>query len=243
MALTNDQAASQVTASAIDLAYQNWSFAASVSLEGGFDTQFWYLSMFGDSLMCDTLAWTRCLRWPPEVDTSGPMQFQTGVSWVELALSLMIQTGQYLPVLRDDAEGNKRLVHSTTFEEAKEIGLCATECGTILQKMWDNLRSVTPEPFLIPGKRMKVSSLYHLGSRYVQGWNIRYEFPKQKEVNELLREAITKGHCVTCWTPDLTQFLAVDRSKLRYHETYDKLLKTCSSGQYHVRKCRKERGL
>ena len=237
-------ASTQMTASAIDLAYQQWSVEDPISLIGDFDDQFWHFSMFGPGLMKDMLAWMRLLQWPAEIHSQGPMGFQTGVSWVELALSFMIVTGSYLPVLREDAHGKRQLVHPQTFHDAKEIGLCSTECGTILQKLWDNIRSVTPEPMNIPGSRRKVASLYHLGAaRYVQGWHIRYVFPRQKEVNEILRLAISEKQCIIEFTPDLTSFLDPNRPRLTFSTDYDDLLQKCTRGQYHVRKHRKLHGL
>ena len=243
-ALNTDGVADQLSSQDIVSAYEQWVVVSYASLEGEFDKTFFHLSAFGARFMDATLAWIHQLRWPSDGSLKGPLGFHTSVSWVELGLCWMIFVGTYIPVLREDATGARRLLHCISFDQAKDAQLTLSEGGTMLQKIWDNLASVLPQKLHNPGRRTKVSSLYHLGSqKYVQGWSVRYEFPHQREVLKLVRTAITGGHCFWHYTPDLTAFLARDQVKETFPLDYDELQRRCRNGQHQIRKHRKTLGL
>ena len=237
--LGHQTAAAQQTGSAILTAFQNWRYNPAISLTGYWDDQFWQHSMFGSHLLGLTSDWVRLLRWPPSLSTDGPLGFKTGVSWVELALSWMIHCHCYLPIIRPDVHGQKRLIQPATYAVAREKGLCLTEVGTTLQKMWESLKAMTPQTFSLPGQRIKVASLYHMGTmRYVQGWSIRFEFPHQDIVMELIQQMVQKGHKIISHTPDLSDHLDETANLWNPSEDYETLLKLSGRAQYHVRKAR-----
>ena len=224
------------TAMEIMTAFKTWTATPGRSLSGDFDLQFLDFSMFGRSLMESFLCWVQCLKWRSDGNLDGPMHLQCGTSWIELAVSWMLHARTYVPVLRENSDKQRLLVHARNYEEAKEIGVGLSESGTSLQKMWDNLFALLPHVLAIPGKRKKVASIYNLGgSRYVQGFDICFEMPFQAETIEILRNVIISGSCIL----SATVHIDTDGVKQEYLEPYDRLLKTCSSGQYHVRKARR----
>ena len=224
----------------IELAYIGWNPDPCRSFDAEVDIDFFHFSMYGGETLEKVLRWMRCLKWPAEDTIKGPLGHNTGVSWVELALSYMFFHDQYLPALRQDDQGQRTLVNVRSYEHACELGLGMSECGTMLQKCWDNLIALTPQSVLIVGKRMKISSLYHLGYvRYLSGVNIRCGFPCSDLVISAVKDAIDLGGSFLERTPKIP---CGNPATCRFDNTYDEALKKCAAGQYHVRKRRKELG-
>ena len=94
------------------------------------DERFSEHSFFGHDLAVSTLRWIRLLRWPIEDDnTQGPLGFQSGVSWLELGLSWMIFHSSYLPIIRADNNGVKRLTLPQSYDDAKDMNFTLSEGG------------------------------------------------------------------------------------------------------------------
>ena len=88
--ISEDQAATQNTASDLVTAFSNWTVDPCFQIQGEFERDFLHFSMFGRSHMESTLDWIGLLKWPVEGEEStGPLGYNPGVSWIELALSWM----------------------------------------------------------------------------------------------------------------------------------------------------------
>ena len=154
------------------------------------DTQFLRESSFGGEFAILAYQWMLELKWPSTDD--GPLNLQSGTSWIELALSFMCFSCKYLPVLRKDEHGTQRLIFPGNFSSAKDRGLTYTEAGTMMQKLVEQVRSLVPEQVwpnnLTHGK---MNSMYRLGaSKHFQGVHLRPAMPAQKEVIQLVLNAV-----------------------------------------------------
>ena len=89
--LKDDQAATQHSADAIVQAYQQWRRLRPSRLDLQVDPEFWCRSMFGETLLRKTFHWLLQITWPTQLSTDGPLGFKTGVTWIELAVSWMLE--------------------------------------------------------------------------------------------------------------------------------------------------------
>lgn len=64
-----------------------------------------------------TLDWIRSLHWPmgDEQAPKGPLGFNRGISWIELAMSWMLYHNLYVPVVREDERKVKRLLQPASY--------------------------------------------------------------------------------------------------------------------------------
>ena len=141
-------------------------------------------------------------------------------------------------MLREDSNQVRRVVQPANFDAAKDLAFGLTEAGRMLQKIWENLKSLTPEVLTLPGKRISVPSLYHLGAmRWHQGWSLRFAFPQQEATIQLLREAIVSGTALPNYTPRIS----TDQGAELWQPTdsYDELFRRSSNCQHKVRKRRR----
>ena len=185
-----DSARARHTQDDIVDAFSNWSVTPCRFVLQQHDERFLEHSSFGHDLAVSTLRWIRLLRWPIEDDnTQGPLGFQSGVSWLELGLSWMIFHSSYLPIIRADDNGVKRLTLPQSYDDAKDMNFTLSEGGTMIQKMLDNIDALLPEQLLFSFPRGKVSSSYNMGYKsFVQGLKVRPQFPHQElVVRELMR--------------------------------------------------------
>ena len=140
---------------------------------------------FGHRLARITFDWIQQVRWPDS--DQGPLDYKPGMAWLEMGLSWMCFHKAYLPVIRQDHLGDKRVVQIASYEEACEHGLTYTECGAILEKLLGNVQGLVPQKLYPALQRQKASSLYNLGApKYHQGFSIRPQLPAQETVFEIL---------------------------------------------------------
>eukprot|EP00438_Fugacium_kawagutii_P034827 Skav236177 [mRNA] locus=scaffold3799:27262:28191:- [translate_table: standard] len=187
-------------------AFANWTVVSSWTMPAVTCT-------FHDSTVCGTdfaaslVNWCGELQWPS--DFQGPLQQETGVTWVELALSFMLSQGTYLPIVRLDRHGHKRLLVPHSFDSAREWGFSALEAGGAMQRFFDNVASMTPETLVADNTRGKCYALYLQGARKrLQGWRRRPRFPAQAAVIDMLATQIRAGATegrgdLLSWTPKL----------------------------------------
>ena len=80
----------------------------------------------------------------------GPLGFNRGISWIELAMSWMLYHNLYVPVVREDERKVKRLLQPASYSDAKGNGLTLFESGTMIQKIIDNLEALLQQKMLFP---------------------------------------------------------------------------------------------
>ena len=163
-------------------ALANWSPRVPIPVLGNFSTEFLPFSAWGETFSHMMLQWLLLLRWPD--DDAGPLGKNLGISWAELGLSWMFHYKQCLPVLRVDAQGDKRVVQPHSMESAREWNVTLSEIGQTCKALFDHSLALIPE-YILPdfGRNKKISSLYLQGAKqFVCGWTRRPSFPCQRQV-------------------------------------------------------------
>lgn len=89
--------------------------------------------------------WLQCVKWPCE--PGGPLTRETGISWVELGLSLSIFSGQLLPILRKDEQGITRLLGVMDQNDAVKHNVTLRDLATTFENLWNQLRLWEPQAF------------------------------------------------------------------------------------------------
>eukprot|EP00435_Cladocopium_sp_Y103_P014551 s3693_g3.t1 len=191
------------------------------------------------TLAIAALNWLRTLRWPV-VDaqiTAGPMGYNTGIRWIEMAISFMFFHGIYLPILRDDAGGVKRLAQPSSYAEAMDDNMAATEAGTMIQKLIENVAALVPQQLLFPCDRGKTSSLYHQGAKiHVTGLRLRPQLPNQGQVAAKVQRLLSTQHSLQS-TPKIN---APEDGRLTFQGTWQFRQDKAKLKMILVRKLRKE---
>ena len=187
-------------------------------LLGTFSTRFLHFSAWGETFSSKLLQWLLLLRWPD--DDAGPLSQKVGVSWAELALSWMMHFGQYLPVLRQDDRGQKRVIQPCSYESAQAWGISLSELGQSCKCLFDHTLALIPEQILPHFERnRKVDSLYLQGAKqFVNGMSRRPSFPSQRKVAVLIQQMVISNPevpllrqtpiCVSLLTRDFVSPLA-----------------------------------
>ena len=186
----NGNAVQSFTKSEIHSAFVSWTVAIPIPLFGHIDTTWCTGSAWGEHIMYKVAAWLHLLRWP--LDKSGPLGKETGISWVELGLSLTFFCGHFLPVLREDANQEKRVIYPGSRASADDLQISCYEIGNVCKQLFDHLESLT-FGFSLPNfTKEKVSSLYVQGAyQFSTGWDHRPEIPFQRQVAELIQFHLT----------------------------------------------------
>ena len=170
-------------------AFRTWTVDRPVFLPADATLDLLRFCSWGEDIARMTYTWLKELKWPDE-DT-GPLSYKPGTTWIELGVSWMTFHSCYLPVLRQDVRGDKRVIHLRDFDEAKEHSFTWTEAGTVIEKIIGNVQALLPEPVFPVVKRVKVSSLYNLGApAYYQGFNRRVQLPSQSNVFDWIQTAL-----------------------------------------------------
>ena len=129
--------------------------------------------------MCKVAAWLHNLRWP--LDKEGPLGKEAGISWVELGLSLTFFCGHFLPVLREDANKDKRVIYPGSRASAEDLQISCYEIGNVCKQLFDHMESLAFGYALPSFTKKKVSSLYVQGAfSFSTGWDHRPEIPIQR---------------------------------------------------------------
>ena len=169
--------------------FRTWTVAHSAFVMQEPERKFLAHSSFGRDFAEVTIDWLQQISWPRDGET--PLESHTGTSWIELALSWMCFNRRYLPILRQNVEGQTRVLVLANQNDAQEHHLTFTECGTMLEKLLGNTQALTPQILVPKFKRQKTSTLYHLGSsKCYQGKHCRPQLPCQHEIFDILHDIL-----------------------------------------------------
>eukprot|EP00438_Fugacium_kawagutii_P015476 Skav212885 [mRNA] locus=scaffold1006:313841:314350:+ [translate_table: standard] len=126
-----------------------------------------------------------------------------GITWVELALSFILEQGNYIPILRPNATGELVVIAIHTLEHVHEHMATISEQADNLRLLLDNVVALQTEdlwPKKIP--RKKIASLYLQGhGQYRQGLQCRPAVPRQGDVAALLQRKFTTDTRRLDWMP------------------------------------------
>lgn len=129
--------------------------------------------------------WLSQLQWP---NSPQQVEFQDiGLTWIELAMSLMLTTELWLP-LRRRGRGNKdRLVVFGSFDELAAYQTKFIEFADTVQQMFTQMATLRNSPLHPPAQRLLVTYTYIQGfSIHSSGLSIRPSMPGQSRFLPIL---------------------------------------------------------
>lgn len=169
------------------------------------------------------LEWFAHCKWPSEKLEGDP-----GISWAEIALSLVLQQNMWLPVKRK-RHGADLILQAHTQAEAIGLQLTLAEQATSAYSMITQLFGLVEQRIVPPDTGMgKVRSLYWQGfPAWTTGLTTRPQYANQAQVFALLQIQLTSGkglHTLpdlvfsddtSPWTEDLDRALITFDEKTR----------------------------
>lgn len=149
-------------------------------------------SLWGRQAIDTAKQWLQAVKWPTEPQDAKDI----GVSWTEIALSMIMMRGMWLPLKRKTDLGSWVVIQPGTTLEAINHGTDLLEQTTAASGIIQQCRALVPQPTW-PSfcKSMKCASLYNQGFfQWTTGLIPRPEFPFQQEIGELLKTHLVQPH-------------------------------------------------
>ena len=174
--------------SKLDDAIQQWRPQGQLWKPPGVVTRQWLeFSAWGQQVSLSVLQWILNLEWGT-TDT-GPNGFQMGFSWTEVAISLCLTLGAWLPIRRSTGDNVETLIHPLNTAMAKSWGVTLSEMSQNAYLLVTQVQTLVPERILPPDIKLgKCNSLVLQGYHaWTTGFKRRPRFPFQTEVFQILQ--------------------------------------------------------
>lgn len=145
-------------------------------------------SAWGRQVSFVILQWLLDLTWGT-TDDDGPNGLQMGLSWTEVAISISLTLGAWLPIRRQSTDNNEHLVHPQSTEKAKSWGVTLSEMSQNAYLLVTQVQTLVPE-HVFPSdiRNGKVNSLQQQGYHaWTTGFKRRPQYPYQNEVFDILQ--------------------------------------------------------
>eukprot|EP00438_Fugacium_kawagutii_P031181 Skav234741 [mRNA] locus=scaffold14:214604:215461:- [translate_table: standard] len=142
-------------------------------------------SHWGMQAMHTAMGWLRDLQWP----AVAPLEDEVGLSWAEVALSMIRCHGCWLPVRRTTDSGQRYIHFFASDDQARREGLDLSEQAETAHAIIKQFRSLIPQmtwPDWVSSGRVKSLVLQGFGS-WTTGLQCRPCYPHQEAVREDLR--------------------------------------------------------
>lgn len=150
-------------------------------------TQWLEFSAWGRQVSFVILQWLNNLTWG--ISNEGPNGLMMGVSWTEIALSICLSLGAWLPFRRRSNDSTEQLIHPQTTAKAKAWGVTLSEMSQNAYLLVTQVQTLIPEAIFPPEvKNGKVNSLQLQGYHaWTTGFKRRPRFPHQDLVFDILQ--------------------------------------------------------
>ena len=192
-------------------------------------------SVWGFQWAVALLEWIQSCQWPAH-----PVEGDPGLSWSELAICLMLQQQQWLPVKRQRATFNF-IFQANSPQDLEDLAPSFSELSTTVYHLMSQLQGLIVQPIL-PNhcKYGKCRALYLQGhAAWSTGLSCRPRFAQQEQVFDILHRYLS-NHSGLVSLPDLQLSLdcemwVEDMSKGSFEER----VKASRAAMLRVRKKRK----
>lgn len=119
--------------------------------------------------------------WP--TDSNGEGYNNIGISWIEIAVGIMLHLQAFLPLVRTLSDGESHLVHPGSESDLQTFGATLVEMSTTASRLTEQVRKLLPGSLSPSVERGRVKSMYILGeSQYCQGFMTRPSYDLQETV-------------------------------------------------------------
>eukprot|EP00438_Fugacium_kawagutii_P033243 Skav228427 [mRNA] locus=scaffold1325:335853:337982:- [translate_table: standard] len=184
------------------------------------------------------LDWISRFRWPQEEGLHSLQDL--GITWIELAISLMLWADMWIPLRRQGHDFKDRLIIFSSYEDLSAYGVVLSEFADSVQQMCAQMQTLRDAPLFPEVRRQLVRSTY------VQGWSIhssglsqRPQLPNQTQMLSFLSKHLqtNKG---PGWTaiPDLCLRGAPGQLQQIRLETHRSWTELCLQSQRSARRLR-----
>eukprot|EP00438_Fugacium_kawagutii_P015146 Skav220615 [mRNA] locus=scaffold507:317499:318095:- [translate_table: standard] len=146
--------------------------------------------------MFSTQRWLQDLQWETAPNPDFEVDTDVGIAWTEVAISMALHRGMWLPVKRVTASGETSILQPCTVEEAATWGIDLAEQTASAHALVTHFKALVPDE-VIPSncKFGKCGALYMQGYfQWSTGIRPRPAFPFQAEVLEILRTYLLTHH-------------------------------------------------
>lgn len=159
-------------------------------------------SVWGLQAMHTASAWLRQVK----RETAAEETQEVGLSWIEIAISMSLLHGMWLPIKRQTDGGNWAIFQPTSVQHALSSGVDLAEQTLAAFNLITQFRALTPEETWPSNCRSgKCSSLFMQGYwQWSTGVNKRPQYPYQSEVFTILQRYLPQHHQQLSGLPDLT---------------------------------------
>lgn len=193
---------------------------------------------WGPTWAAQFTTWVQELQWP---DTDNSVDYQdVGVTWVELAMSLMLHTGMWIPIRRRDRDDRERLIVFDTWDDLAGYQIRFSEFADTMSQMFTQFASLRDTPLHPPTSRKLVTSAYIQGfSIHSSGLALRPKLPCQEQLLHILQEHLTM-HKGPAWTviPQLPLPVDTRRTDMVRREVTGLWCDRCRMSQLSAQKVR-----
>lgn len=149
--------------------------------------------MWGAQAMLTTQQWLQQLKWETDLDKLSRLDRDIGISWTEVAISMALFRGMWLPVKRVTATGEPVIIQPANLAETRNLGINLAEQTASAHALVTQYKALVPNLVLPDSCKFgKCASLYVQGyHQWSTGVSQRPNFPRQQEVTALLSNYIS----------------------------------------------------
>eukprot|EP00438_Fugacium_kawagutii_P001920 Skav200029 [mRNA] locus=scaffold225:185947:189255:- [translate_table: standard] len=153
-------------------------------------------SVWGVHAMYTTQRWLQALHWETDLEPDFDTAADIGISWTEVAISMALQRGMWLPVKRVTADGTTVILQPTNLAETDTLNIDLAEQTASAHALVTHYKALVPDA-VVPTmcKFGKCSALYVQGYfQWSTGMRPRPAFPHQQQVIDILRPYLLTHH-------------------------------------------------
>lgn len=167
-----------------------WTAPANWHHPVDFEQQWLQYSLWGMQPLLAAQTWLQESLWPDDPGQC-PGNTQLGMTWIEVALSLAMTLGSWLPAQRTFPNGKTYVAQPRSHLEAQQMQITLGEQSRTAFQLLTHYQALIPQSVLPNWKRCKVRSLQIFGTIVKPyGINLRPTVPFQSDMACLLKQYI-----------------------------------------------------
>ena len=160
-------------------------------------------SAWGQQVSFVILQWLLDLHWG--INDNGPDGEMVGLSWTEVAISISLKLGAWLPFRRFSANNEEMLIHPQNTAMTASWGVTLSEMSQNAYLLVTQVQTLVPQQ--LRPKEVTIGKVKSLSAQGYHAWTTgfrrRPKFPFQKEVFDILQEYFKSDSKTLHGLPDL----------------------------------------
>lgn len=160
-------------------------------------------SAWGQQVSFVILQWLLDLHWG--INDNGPDGEKVGLSWTEVAISISLKLGAWLPFRRFSANNEEMLIHPQNTAMTASWGVTLSEMSQNAYLLVTQVQTLVPQQ--LRPKEVTIGKVKSLSAQGYHAWTTgfrrRPKFPFQQEVFDILQEYFKSDSKTLNGLPDL----------------------------------------